>query len=371
MLRQISRNVARPIDALRLAAPLVAVTLAALLWSASIPAWALAPLTLVLAGAVMSAVHDAEVIAERVGEPFGSLVLAVSVTAIEVGMVVVLMNSGRADADALARDTVYAALVITTTGILGGSLLVASIGRGEVHFNAEGSVAALATLTVLGTITLVVPRFTESAASAGQLTVPQLAVVGLVALVLYGLFVTTQTLRHRDYFLPLDSRGNVVETTAGHNSPSPRATLTSAALLIVALFGVIGLAKVSAKPIEAARADAGLPAAVDGVVIATIVLMPECLAALRAARRGLVQTSLNLALGSAIAAIGLTIPIVAFASSWMTDGLLLALEPAQMTLFVAAMFTTALTVVSGRTTLLNAGLHLGLFSVFLLLTFAP
>ena len=349
------------------AAPVLAVVVLALTWGTKDPS---TPVVVVvgalLAAAVLAAVHHAEVVAHRVGEPFGSLVLAVAVTVIEVALIVTLMVAGGDDTSTLARDTVFAAVMITCNGIVGLSLLTATLRHGTASFNAEGTASALATVATLTTLALVFPTFTESRAG-GEFSSSQLAFAAVAALALYALFVVVQTVRHRDYFLPvgaLDEDDHADPPTAGE-------ALTSLGLLVVALVAVVGLAKTISPAIEDAVAAAGAPQSAVGVVIALLVLLPETLAAVRNARQDRMQTSFNLALGSAMASIGLTIPVIAIASIWLDGPLVLGLGATQMVLFAITVVVTALTVLPGRATLQEGGVHLVLFGSFLFLAFNP
>jgi Ca2+:H+ antiporter len=178
-----------------------------------IPTWGRDPVTAVLvvvglflAGAVLAAVHHAEVVAHRVGEPFGSLVLAVAVTVIEVALIVTLMVSSDSGTETLARDTVFAAVMITCNGILGLCLLVGTLRRRVADFNAEGTATAFATVLTLATLSLVLPTFTTSRPGP-EFSPSQLAFAAVASIALYGLFVVIQTVRHRDYFLPVERRG--------------------------------------------------------------------------------------------------------------------------------------------------------------------
>jgi Ca2+:H+ antiporter len=351
-------------------------------WTTAVPALALIPLVLTwgtdpppavvvivgifLAGAVLSAVHHAEVVAHRVGEPFGSLVLAVAVTVIEVALIVTLMVSGGDDTSTLARDTVFAAVMITCNGIVGLSLFVGALHRGVAVFNAEGTGTALATVSTLATLCLVLPTFTTSAPGP-EFSSAQLAFAAVASLALYGLFVVVQTIRHRDYFLPVGSHSDEEHASP----PTNRVALISLALLIVALTEVVGLAKTESKPIEDAVDSAGLPHSAVGVVIALLVLLPETLAAVRAARRDRVQTSLNLGLGSAMASIGLTIPAIAVASIWLEGPLVLGLGSKETVLLAITIAVGTLTVVPGRATLQQGGVHLVLLGAFLFLAVNP
>ncbi|GAA4889341.1 calcium:proton antiporter [Streptomyces coeruleoprunus] len=351
--------------------PVVAVAVLALGWGRTPPGPLVAVVGLCLAGAVLSAVHHAEVVAHRVGEPFGSLVLAVAVTVIEVGLIVMLMAGGGDKAATYARDTVFAAVMITCNGIVGLSLLVATFRRGRVAvFNAEGSGGALATVTLLATTTLVLPTFTTGHPGP-EFTGAQLVFAAVASLSLYGLFVTVQTVRHRDYFLPVTTGGEAADTSSHAPPPTRTATWWSLGLLLVALVAVVGLAKLVSPTIESGVETAGLPTPVVGVVIALMVLLPETLAALRAARGHRVQTSLNLAYGSAIASIGLTVPAIALASVWLSGPLVLGLGAVHLVLLALTAVVSALTVVPGRATLLQSGVHLVLFAAFVFLSFSP
>lgn len=323
-----------------------------------------------LAAAVLAAVHHAEVVAHRVGEPFGSLVLAIAVTTIEVGLIVTLMVSGGKETATLARDTVFAAAMITVNGILGVSILVAALRDRVATFNAEGTGTALATVATLATLTLVLPTFT-TAEPGPQFSSSQLAFAAVASLALYGLFVVVQTVRHRDYFLPSADDPAAADPEEHAPPPTGRATRLSLALLVVSLVAVVGLAKIESPAIEDGVAAIGAPQSAVGVVIALLVLLPETLAAVRNARRGRVQTSLNLALGSGMASIGLTIPAIAVAAIWLEGPLVLGLGATQMVLLAITVMVGILTVVPGRATVQQAGVHLVLFGAFVFLALSP
>jgi Ca2+:H+ antiporter len=315
-------------------------------------------------------VNHAEVVAHRVGEPFGSLILAVAVTIIEVGLIVTLMISGGSGTASLARDTVFAAVMITCNGIVGIALLIGAVRFRLTMFNAEGTGAALATVTTLATLSLVLPTFTLGRPGP-EFTSAQLAFAAIASLVLYAVFVITQTVRHRDFFLPLTSAGEVVEAEEHADPPTGRRALASLGLLVVALIAVVGLAKVETPAIQAGVATVGFPPSFVGVVIALLILLPETLAAARAASRDRIQTSLNLAFGSAMASIGLTIPAIAVASIWLEGPLILGLDATQMVLLAVTVVVGILTVVPGRATRLEATVHLVLLAAFLFLAVNP
>jgi Ca2+:H+ antiporter len=350
--------------------PVSATIVLATAWGRELSGVLVVLVTAFLAGAVLAAVHHAEVVAHRVGEPFGSLVLAVAVTVIEVALIITLMIGGEGKTETLARDTVFAAVMITCNGIVGLSILVGTWRKRVVSFHAEGSGAALATVATLATLSMVVPNFTTSTAGP-QFSAPQLAFAAVTSLALYGLFVTLQAGRHRDYFLPQSATGKVVEDEVHAEPPPVQMALFSLFLLLLALVAVVGNAKLVSPVIEDAVTAANLPLSVVGVIIALLVLLPETLAAARAARRQRLQTSLNLAFGSAMASIGLTIPTIAIASIWLPVPLHLGLGAVHMVLFGLTCIVTVLTVVPGRATLLQAGVHLALLSAYLFLSLSP
>jgi Ca2+:H+ antiporter len=349
-------------------APPLAVVALVVTWGAHV-GWLLAVIIgLFLAGAVLAAVHHAEVVAHRVGEPFGSLVLAVAVTVIEVALIVTLMVSAHSETATLARDTVFAAVMITCNGIVGLSLLVGTLRTRFAEFNAEGTATALATVSTLATLTLVLPTFTTSRPGP-EFSGAQLAFAAVASLALYALFVFVQTVRHRDYFLPA---GAAADDTEAHVAPPSRQTaLYALGFLCVSLVAVVGLAKIESPAIEDAVDAIGAPPSAVGVVIALLVLLPETLAAVRNALHDRMQTSFNLALGSAMASIGLTIPAIAVASIWLDGPLVLGLGSTQTVLLAITVVVTALTVLPGRATLQEGGVHLVLFASFLFLAVNP
>ena len=350
--------------------PAAALVALVLTWGRDLAPVAVFVTTVLLAAAVLAAVHHAEVVAHRVGEPFGSLILAVAVTVIEVALIVTIMISAGGESSSLARDTVFAAVMITLNGIVGISLLIATLRGHVANFNAEGTGGALATVAAIATMTLVLPAFTTSA--PGPTFSPgQLAFAAVASLALYCLFVFVQTIRHRDYFLPVSPDGGLLTEDEHVTPPRTAVALASLGLLLVALVGVVGLAKTVSPTVEQAIRGAGLPLAMVGVVIALLILAPETLAAVRAALSGRVQTSFNLAFGSAMASIGLTIPTIAVASIWLDTRLLLGLGGTQIVLLALTMVVGVLTVTPGRATLLEAGVHLALFAGFLVLAASP
>jgi Ca2+:H+ antiporter len=320
-----------------------------------------------LVGAVLAAVHHAEVVAHRVGEPFGTLVLAVAITVIEVALIVSLMRAGGADKAALPRDTIFSALMIICNGVVGLCLLVGGLHHREQSFRIEGANTGLAALVALSTLSLVLPAFTTSS-PGGTYTVAQLLFAALASAVLWAVFVFFQTVRHRDYFLPTHA---IQDESAHAAPPSVHRAWTSFGLLLVALVSVVGLAKLLSPAIESGLAAAGAPAAMLGIAIALLVLLPETTAAVRAAMADRLQTSLNLAYGSALASIGLTIPAVVVTSILISQPLVLGLEPKDMVLLGLTFLTSTFTLVSGRTNIMQGAVHLVIFAAFLFLALVP
>jgi Ca2+:H+ antiporter len=348
--------------------PFGALALLALAWHQGGGGTLMAALaTLALAVAVLDAVHHAEVVAHRVGEPFGTLVLAVAVTVIEVSLILSMMLAGGAAAAALPRDTIYAAVMIICNGVVGLCLLFGGLRHREQMFRVEGTGPGLAALVALATLVLVLPTFTTSSAE-GTYTLSQLIFVGVSSLALWAVFVFVQTVRHRDYFLP---PGTPADEEAHAAPPSAARSLASLGLLLVSLVVVVGLAKLLSPRIEGAVAWLQAPKAVVGIVIAMLVLAPETWAAVRAARANRLQTSMNLAIGSALASIGLTVPAVVVASMWLDLPLVLGLEAKEMALLALSFLVGAITLASGRTSLMQGAVHLVIFAAFLFLALVP
>lgn len=342
-----------------------ALTLALVMMGLAVPTGVMA---VAVGVSVLAAVHHAEVIAHRVGEPFGTFLFAIAVTVIEVGLIVSVMQANPEGGMALARDTVMAAIMIILGGVTGACLLLGGIRHGEQRYRQSGVSAALATLAALSVITLILPNHVTSVAGPFYATA-QLAFVGVVSLVLYATFVLVQTVRHREYFLPSESAPLPRDAVAP--LPTNGTAVASAGLLIVSLFSVVFLAKALAPTVEAAVAGAGAPKALVGVIIAGIVLLPEGLAAVRAARANRLQTSMNLALGSALATIGLTIPVVAAIAIWSDWQLVLGINGTNEVLLALMLLVATLSLSTGRTTIMQGALHLMLFGIFLFMLVVP
>jgi Ca2+:H+ antiporter len=322
---------------------------------------------LALIGAVIAAVHHAEVIAHRIGEPYGTLVLSISITIIEVALIVTIMLAEGTEKSTLARDTIFAVIMITANGLVGLSLLIGALRHREQSFHVVGSNAILATLIALSTLSLVLPMFTTSSAGPTY-TRRQLTFAAIASLLLWGTFVFVQAVRHRDYFLPVGGDGG---DNAHAAAPSTKAALASFGALAVSLVAVVGLAELMSPKIESTVVAAGAPKEVLSIVIAMLTLLPEGWAAVRAALADRLQTSLNLALGSALASIGLTIPAVAFSSTLMGTTIVLGLAPKELALLVLTFVVASVTLVAGRTHMLQGVVHLVIFGAFIFFALVP
>lgn len=298
-----------------------------------------------LIGSVLSAVHHAEVVAHKVGEPFGTIILALAITVIEVALIVSLMVAGGDNSAYLARDTVFAAIMLILNGILGLCLLIGGLKHHEQFFGQKSASTALITLMAILVLTLVLPNFTSS--TAGPTYSPaQLVFVAIASLILYSSFIMMQTVRHRDYFLSEDDQHHHAEP------PSTKVALTSLVFLLVCLGIVVLLAKALSPAIENIVMTIGAPKTLVGVIIAAVVLLPEGMAALNAAHRNRLQTSINLALGSALASIGLTIPAVVIVCLLYDINMVLGLDLKSIVLLILSMFTVMIALNQGRTNML-------------------
>jgi Ca2+:H+ antiporter len=350
--------------------PFAALVLLLIFWTGN-PGWVIQiALGLVLVATVYVAVHHAELVALKVGEPYGAFILALAVTVIEVGMIVVLILESPETSQNIARDTVFAAIMITTNGIVGSALLVKTAKRKIATFNPEGVTGALALLAAISILSLVLPSVTSSAPGV-TFTPFQLGFAAITSLTLYLVFVAAKTVKHRDFFLPVPKNDEIPNVNT--HVPPPRKSVAAFSLiaLLVSLVAVVGLAKVTSPLIKNAVEFASLPPMAVGVSIAVIVLMPEWISAIRAARYGRTQKSLNLAYGSALASIGLTIPVMAVLSIVFGYQINLGLGLAEIYLLFLTLIVSGLTVLPGRASFMQAAVHLGLFGSFLLVVIAP
>lgn len=319
----------------------------------------------IMLGAVFAAVHHADVIAHRVGEPYGTLVLTLAVTIIEVALIEsIVLTPG--SSPALARDTVFAVIMVVCNGLIGLCIIWGGIRHHEQEFQTSGAGVYLTVLGALSILTLVLPNYTVSTIGP-YFSNPQLIFVSIITAILYGAFLFIQTSRHTEYF-----RAEVGDDDdAAHDYPSNRLLAISVIMLLVALSGVILTAKKFAIILEAGLSHVGAPAAVAGIIIAMVVLAPESITAVRAAQRNELQKSLNLALGSSLATIGLTIPAVAITNVFIGKQIEIGLSGRDTLLLGLTLFLSLLTFGTGRTNILSGLVHLVVFATFLFLVFVP
>jgi Ca2+:H+ antiporter len=323
-----------------------------------------AVLLVILFGTVFAAVHHAEVIAERIGEPYGTLLLTLAVTIIEVALIATIML-GEKPVPTLARDTVFAVVMIVCNGLVGICILAGGLRYREQDFQISGANLYLSVLIVLATITLILPNYTLT--TPGPLySAAQLSFVSVVTIILYGVFLYTQTIRHRDYFI-VESDGAADD--ADH--ASRRTLMLSTVLLLVSLLAVVLLAKKFSLVVDAGAAAIGAPPAFAGILVALLILLPESVAAISAARKNDLQKSINLALGSSLATIGLTIPAVAVVAYALDKTLVLGLEQREVILLVMTFLLSMLTFGTGRTNILFGLVHMLVFAVFVFMVFVP
>src|SRR5450631_3115805 len=323
-----------------------------------------AVLLIILFGTVFAAVHHAEVIAERIGEPYGTLLLTLSVTVIEVALIATIML-GEKEVPTLARDTVFAVVMIVCNALVGICIFIGGLRYREQDVQVLGANLYLSVLFILATITLVLPNYTLTTPGPVY-SAAQLGFVSVVTILIYAVFLYTQTIRHRDYFV-----SEAVGLTADGGRLSGRMMGLSIALLLVSLLAVVLLAKKFSLVVDAAIAATGAPAALAGVLVALLILLPEGVAAIGAARKNDLQKSVNLALGSSLATIGLTIPAVAVAAYTLDKQLVLGLNPQDTVLLFLTFALSMLTFGSGRTNVLFGLVHLVVFAVFVFLLFIP
>ena len=331
--------------------------------------WFIALMGITLIGAVLSAVHHAEVIAHKTGEPYGTLVLSISVTIIEVSLIIAMMLTGHEGSEFIARDAVFATVMIVLNGVIGLCIFMGGFKHHEMSFRNEGMNSALAVLTAMATFILVMPMVTTSTPGP-DFTRSQLAFAGTACFALYIAFLFFQTVSHRDYYLPKAVKQKT-DSAVHADKPSNLKTTVSAFLLLLSLIVVVGLAEALSPAIEAGVKAADAPKTVVGIAIAMLVLLPEAYAAVRAARANRLQSSLNLALGSALASIGLTIPTVAAIAIFFDLPISLGIGNLNMVLLYLSFFIGALTLAIGRTTLLQGVVHLIIFFEYLFLSLVP
>lgn len=337
--------------------------------ASGIQAWARIGIffALILWGA-FAVVRHAEALAHLLGEPYGTLVLTLAVTAIEVAFIVSAELGGSANAT-LARDTVFAVLMITVNGMVGLCLLIGGLRYGEQEHNLQGTRSFLAVIVPVAVLALVLPNYTTTPGPV--LSTFQSAVFGVLILLLYGVFLSVQTVRHPYYFKqPVVKRARKAREAAA-TAPSGQAALFHAGILVLTLVPVVYLTEALASLTGIGLRAVSAPAALAGVIIAVLVLSPEGMGALRASSNNELQRAINISFGSALATVGLTIPAILAISVWRGAGITLGLANEETLLLVLTFLVTAFTFGGAHTNVLMGAVHLVLFLAFLALIFDP
>ncbi|MEN2433922.1 ionic transporter y4hA [Weeksellaceae bacterium A-14] len=320
---------------------------------------------ILLISSVLSAVHHAEVVAHRVGEPFGTIILAICITILEVSLIISLMIAGGEKAMTYPRDTIFAAIMLILNGILGVCIWIGGVKYREQYFARSSATTSLISLVAILVMTLILPNFTTSHAGPFY-TKAQLIFVSVASLVIYGVFLMVQTVRHRNYFITDDD-----DETKPAVRPDNIKAFISLVFLVLCLAVVVFMAKALSPTIERLVEEAGAPQTLVGVIIAAVVLLPEGLAAIRAARNNKIQSSLNLALGSALASIGLTIPSVALVCILYDIPLVLGLDNKSIILLSLSVFTVMLSLSRGKTNILYGAVLLVNLAAYIFYVIVP
>ncbi len=320
----------------------------------------------VLLATVIAAVLSAEEIAHAIGEPFGTLVLTIAVTIIEVALIMSITLGDKGD-PALARDTVFSVIMIVCNGVVGLCILAGGIQYREQDFEVKGASAYLSVLFALSVLTLVLPNYTHSSPGP-TLTPMQLVFVSVVTLMLYAVFLYIQTIRHTDYFTEVDAG----PSGAGALQPKGGSAVRTASLLLIAsLLAVVLLSKTFAASVQSGLTYVGAPHALSGFIVALLILLPESITALRASQMNELQRSINLALGSSLATIGLTVPAVAAITLYLGRDIVLGLNNEFTVLLFLTLLVSTLTFGTGRTNILYGFVHLIIFATYVFLIFEP
>lgn len=331
-------------------------------------------LTFFLMGSVLAAVYHSEIIAYRVGEPYGTLLLAFAITVIEASLIISIMLSAKGlETISLARDTVFAAVMIILTGIIGICIVVGSLRYKEQVFTLQGVSTALITLVAIIAFTLILPNYTTSH-DKGEYTSVQLIFISITCLALYFGFTMVQTIRHRAFFIapiPNKNDSDKDESEILPVKPTRKVMFFSIIFLVLCLGIVVLLAKYLSKDVDTLVVGAGAPKSLVGIIIAGIVLLPEGIAAIRAAYNNRLQTSLNLAFGSALASIGLSIPVIAVTSVMADFRMTLGIDIKSTLLLGLSLFIITISLATGRTNIMQGFVLISIFLLYLFTTLAP
>lgn len=333
-------------------------------WFTLILTW----LLLIILFSVFAVVRHAESLAEKLGEPLGTLVLTLAVTGIEVMIIIATMSTGKGS-PTLARDAMFAVIMIVLNGMVGLTLLIGALRYHEQDYNLQGANAFLAVIMPLAVIGLILPNYTSS--SPDQTFSPiQAAFLTLVSVALYGIFLTIQNGRHRAYFRTARPTAAAKDAKRKWRIVHEVYSVPYHVLLLLAYMGpLVILTQQLAVPIDFTISVLGAPVALAGFLVATLVLSPESLGAVRAALVNDLQRSVNILLGSALATTGLTIPAVLIFGIVTGKPIILGLDMVDITLLSLTLVLSNMTFSSSRTNVLLGAVHLLLFFAYLLLIF--
>ncbi len=315
--------------------------------------------------AAIRVVHHAECLAVRLGEPLGTLILTLSVISIEVMMISAVMLTGE-QSPTLARDTMFAVVMIVLNGMVGVTLLVGAIKFREQTHNLQGANAYLNVIIPLAVLSMVLPAFTVTTPGP-TLSGFQQAFLIVISIALYAVFLLIQTRRHTTYF----TMGDKPEEDDGHAGLDVRSIPFHAVLLLCYLVPVVLMAKKIAIPIDYGIRQLGAPVALGGFLVAALVLAPEAMGAIRSALDDRLQRAVNIFLGSVLATIGLTVPAVLTIGLMTGKEVVLGIAGSDLVLLLLTLFVSAVTFSAERTNLLQGAVHLVLFLAYLMLIFAP
>ncbi len=313
-------------------------------------------------GAALSVVRHAEHLAVRLGEPLGTLILTLAVTAIEAASISAVMIHAK-DSLTVVRDTVFAVIMIIMNGMVGASLLLGAWRHREQSYNLQGANTYLSVILPLAVLSLIMPDYTQTTPGP-TLSLAQQVFLALVCVGLYSLFLAVQTGRHRGYFV-LDGEGDDPE----HDSAPDAGWGVHAVLLVAYMVPVVYLAEQFGRPIDDVIATLHAPAALSGVIIAALVATPEAIGAVRSALANRLQRSINICLGSLLATIALTIPLMLLVSHLLGTTIYLGLEHSSFMMLILTLMLSVVTFASGRTNVLQGAVHMLLFIAYVLLIF--
>jgi len=315
-------------------------------------------------------IERAEHLAEALGEPLGTLILTISIVAIEVGLISAVMLGGDAN-PTVGRDTMFAVVMIVLNGVVGLALLIGGLRHHEQSYNLPGALAYLIVIIPLAVIALVLPRFTTTT-EAGTLSAGQAIAFALCTLVLYGIFLAVQTGRHRGFFVEPGERAEDIPHAGLPADPERRAAVRRDTLLLVAtVLPIVLLSKTLGAILDRGLVEADAPVALGGLLIALIIFTPEGVSALRAAHRNELQRTVNLCLGACLSTVGLTVPAVLTIGLVTGEDVVLGLDGTGIVLLALTLVLSMVTFSGSRTTVLEGAVHVVVFLVFLVLIFSP